>query len=265
MYRPIISTLILGSALLGNATMLPSYAEPMSETSPTLTSQQTEELRPNNNPYSTPTYDYQTVLQQLSSIQQLRDVSPTDWSYQALRSLVENYGCIVGYPDRTYRGDRPLSRDEFAAGLNACMEQLERRLLEARRQGTPAYQGTPPQVQAIPREQGEHFTHVVDRAFYNESLRFYDNTDISGQLNKIFGWRYAPGSFFDNNIANDAKTLEAVIWDGLRQQTAGPRIRTPDIANPFNSSLTGNPDYIRTQPPTIGDRQFQQKQIPIMP
>ncbi|MDJ0509994.1 MAG: iron uptake porin [Crocosphaera sp.] len=217
------------------------------------------------NPTLTQTYDYQTVLQQLSSIQQLRDVSPTDWSYQALRNLVENYGCIVGYPDRTYRGDRPLSRDEFAAGLNACMEKLEQRLLEARNQGTPAYQGTPPQVQAIPTEPGEHFSHVVNRAFYNESLRFYDNTDMFGQMNKIFGWRYAPGSFFDNTIGNDAKTIEAVIWDGLRQQTAGPRIRTPDIVNPYNSSLVANPDYIRTQPPTLRDRRFRQQEIPTIP
>ncbi len=266
MYRPLLSALILGSALLGNVTMLPSHADDTLNPSPPVTSQVTGEISPENNTYPSQTYDYQTVLQQLSSIQQLRDVSPTDWSYQALRNLVENYGCIVGYPDGTYRGDRPLSRNEFAAGLNACMEQLERRLLEARnQQGQAAYQGTPPQVQAIPEEPGEHFTHVIDRAFYNESLRFYDNTDISGQMNKIFGWRYAPGSFFDNQIANDAKTLEAVLWDGLRQQTAGPRIRTPDIVNPFNSSLTGNPDYIRTQPPTLRDLEIQRQQIPIMP
>lgn len=256
MYKPLLPALIVGSVLFSNA----SSAEPITEMA-----QQTQQVAPNNS-IPAQTYDYQTILEQLSSIQQLRDVSPTDWSYQALRNLVENYGCIVGYPDRTYRGDRALTRNEFAAGLNACMEQLERRLLEARNLGgTAAYQNTNPGVQAIPEERGEHFTHVIDRAFYNESLRFYDNTDMFGQMNKIFGWRYAPGSFFDNTIANDAKTIEAVLWDGLRQQTAGPRIRTPDIVNPFNSSLTGNPDYIRTTPGTLRDRQFDQQQIPIMP
>ncbi|MGI0480156.1 iron uptake porin [Geminocystis sp. CENA526] len=63
---------------------------------------------------------------QVTSVSQLRDVSPTDWAFEALRSLVENYGCIVGYPDRTFRGNRALSRYEFAAGLNACMQQMER-------------------------------------------------------------------------------------------------------------------------------------------
>ncbi len=66
------------------------------------------------------------VMEQVTNVSQLRDVEPTDWAYQALRSLVERYGCIVGYPDSTFRGKRALSRYEFAAGLNACMEQMER-------------------------------------------------------------------------------------------------------------------------------------------
>ncbi|AFZ48672.1 cyanobacterial porin [Cyanobacterium stanieri PCC 7202] len=65
-------------------------------------------------------------LGQVTSVSQLSDVSPTDWAYEALRSLVERYGCIVGYPDRTFRGNRALSRFEFAAGLNACMQSIER-------------------------------------------------------------------------------------------------------------------------------------------
>ncbi|MGY6529536.1 MAG: iron uptake porin [Cyanobacterium sp.] len=65
-------------------------------------------------------------LGQVTSVNQLSDVSPTDWAYEALRSLVERYGCIVGYPDRTFRGNRALSRFEFAAGLNSCMQSIER-------------------------------------------------------------------------------------------------------------------------------------------
>ncbi len=61
---------------------------------------------------------------QATSVSQLADVQPTDWAFQALQSLVERYGCIVGYPDGTYRGNRPLSRYEFAAGLNACMDKI---------------------------------------------------------------------------------------------------------------------------------------------
>ena len=65
-------------------------------------------------------------LNQVTNVNQLRDVSPRDWAYEALRNLVETYGCIAGYPDGTYRGNRAMTRYEFAAGLNACLQQIER-------------------------------------------------------------------------------------------------------------------------------------------
>ncbi|CAN1212493.1 SLH domain-containing protein [Tumidithrix helvetica PCC 7403] len=64
------------------------------------------------------------TAQNVTSVSQLSDVRPTDWAFTALQSLVERYGCIAGYPDRTYRGQRALSRYEFAAGLNACLDKI---------------------------------------------------------------------------------------------------------------------------------------------
>ncbi|MBD2516115.1 carbohydrate porin [Nostoc sp. FACHB-973] len=61
---------------------------------------------------------------QVTSVSQLSDVQPTDWAFQALQSLVERYGCIAGYPNSTYRGNRAMTRYEFAAGLNACLERV---------------------------------------------------------------------------------------------------------------------------------------------
>jgi hypothetical protein len=63
-------------------------------------------------------------LDQVTSVSQLSDVDPGNWAFGALQSLVERYGCIVGYPDRTFRGNRALSRYEFAAGLNACLDRV---------------------------------------------------------------------------------------------------------------------------------------------
>jgi hypothetical protein len=60
----------------------------------------------------------------VTSVSQLSDVKPTDWAFQALQSLVERYGCIAGYPDKTYRGNRAMTRYEFAAGLNSCMDRV---------------------------------------------------------------------------------------------------------------------------------------------
>ncbi|MEH2450321.1 iron uptake porin [Nostoc sp.] len=61
---------------------------------------------------------------QVTSVSQFSDVQPTDWAFQALQSLVERYGCIAGYPNSTYRGNRALTRYEFAAGLNACLDRV---------------------------------------------------------------------------------------------------------------------------------------------
>ncbi|NJM71999.1 MAG: carbohydrate porin [Scytonema sp. RU_4_4] len=75
-----------------------------------------------NNQYSQLT----NTLAQVTSVSQLSDVNPTDWSFQALQSLIERYSCIVGYPNATYQGNRTLTRYEFAAGLEACLNQVNK-------------------------------------------------------------------------------------------------------------------------------------------
>ncbi|MBD1882056.1 iron uptake porin [Coleofasciculus sp. FACHB-T130] len=85
------------------------------------TLQQVEELEEENAEESDAA---EASMEQVTNVSQLTDVEPTDWAYEALRSLIERYGCIAGYPDSTYRGNRALTRYEFAAGLNACLEQI---------------------------------------------------------------------------------------------------------------------------------------------
>ncbi len=62
---------------------------------------------------------------QVTSVTQLADVKPTDWAYEAIRGLIERYSCTSGYPDGRFRGNRSLSRYEFAAGLNACIQKIQ--------------------------------------------------------------------------------------------------------------------------------------------
>lgn len=59
------------------------------------------------------------------SVAELADVLPSDWAYQALKSLIERYGVSVGYPDGKFRGNQALTRNEFAAALALVMERLE--------------------------------------------------------------------------------------------------------------------------------------------
>jgi hypothetical protein len=64
------------------------------------------------------------ISQNVTSVSQLSDVRATDWAFTALQSLVERYGVIAGYPDRTFRGKQALSRYEFAAGLNSALDKI---------------------------------------------------------------------------------------------------------------------------------------------
>lgn len=68
-------------------------------------------------------------MAQLTSVSQLADVRPGDWAFQAVQTLVERYGVIGGYPDGTFRGNRPLSRSEFSAALDAVLSKIEEQLL----------------------------------------------------------------------------------------------------------------------------------------
>ncbi|MBE9167738.1 carbohydrate porin [Pleurocapsales cyanobacterium LEGE 06147] len=60
------------------------------------------------------------------SVSELKDIAPSDWAYQKLQLLIERYMVITGYPDATFKGNRPLTRYEFAAALNKMLEQVER-------------------------------------------------------------------------------------------------------------------------------------------
>ncbi|MCP9888482.1 carbohydrate porin [Cyanobium sp. ATX 6A2] len=62
--------------------------------------------------------------EQVTSISQFPDVQPTDWAYQALANLIERYGCVAGYPDGTFKGQRAMTRFEAAALLNACLDRV---------------------------------------------------------------------------------------------------------------------------------------------
>ena len=77
--------------------------------------------------------DYAASADQVTSVTQFSDVYPTDWAYQALANLVETYGCVAGYPNGTFRGNRAMTRYEAAALLNACLDRVTEVTDELRR------------------------------------------------------------------------------------------------------------------------------------
>lgn len=71
-------------------------------------------------------YNQQDIARQPSTrVRNLRDVQKTDWAYDALVRLIERYGCFAGYEDNTFKGDRSITRYEFAAALGSCLKKIE--------------------------------------------------------------------------------------------------------------------------------------------
>ncbi|MFP4122012.1 iron uptake porin [Coleofasciculus sp.] len=146
---------------------------------------------------------------QVTSVGQLRDVSPGDWAFEALRSLVERYGCIAGYPDGTFRGNRALTRYEFAAGLNACLNQIERLI------GTGGFDETElvtlrrliQEFEAELATLGARVDNLEGRVAFLEDNQFSTTTKLRGEV--IFALTDEFNSDFDNNtVFQDRVRLE---------------------------------------------------------
>ncbi|MEQ8756345.1 MAG: iron uptake porin [Coleofasciculus sp. G1-WW12-02] len=166
---------------------------------------------------------------QVTSVGQLRDVSPGDWAYEALRSLVERYGCIAGYPDGTFRGNRALTRYEFAAGLNSCLNQIERLI------GTGGFDDTElvtlrrliQEFEAELATLGARVDNLEGRVAFLEDNQFSTTTKLRGEV--IFALTDSFGGFdfgFDDGIN--------IVEEDDTNTILGGRVRLE-----FNTSFTG--------------------------
>ncbi len=64
-----------------------------------------------------------------SNVSDLTDVVGNEWAYNALKELVNNpCHVLVGYPDRTYRGQKSATRFELAAALYKYEQCIAERL-----------------------------------------------------------------------------------------------------------------------------------------
>lgn len=122
---------------------------------------------------------------QVTSVSQLSDVQPGDWAYEALRSLVERYGCIAGYPDGTFRGNRAMTRYEFAAGLNACLNQIERLIAgstnDVTREDFTALQRLVEEFQTELTTLGTRVDNLEGRVAFLEDRQFSTTTKLNGE------------------------------------------------------------------------------------
>jgi len=206
-------------------------------------------------------------LSQVTSVSQLSDVNiyPNHWAYQALRSLVERYSCIVGYPDATYRGNQYLTRYEFAAGLNACLDRVQ----ELIRSNTGGF-ATKEDLETLKRLQEEFAAELailrgrVDtleaRTATLEKQQFSTTTKLNGQLlfyvADIFGDDAGPAN---NTTASYRIRLGLTTSfngrDTLITQLQAKNIQTLNTATRFPNAFRadGVPSFGLTDGPRLVD------------
>ncbi len=181
--------------------------------------------------YSVPEND---ILSQVTNVSQLRDVSPTDWSYEALRSLVDRYSCISGFPNQTFRGDQPLSRYEFAAGLNSCLNQIERLIVSSQTVNPDDLQTIQKLTQEFEAELATlegRISQIEGDITSIEDNQFSTTTKLAGEavfsLSHIFTGDNASGEEIDSEVVfgNRARLAFNTSFTGkdllLTQLTAG--------------------------------------------
>ena len=156
-------------------------------------------------------------VNQVTNVNQLRDVSPTDWAYEALRSLVDRYGCISGFPNQTYRGNQPLSRYEFAAGLNSCLNQIERLIASTESVGQEDIETITRLSQEFEAELatiGGRVDEIESRTAILEDSQFSTTTKLVGET--IFGLSSVVAGSNDDGIEETDDDIDRVPVFGYR-------------------------------------------------
>ncbi|MBE9216876.1 iron uptake porin [Plectonema cf. radiosum LEGE 06105] len=183
------------------------------------------------------------IISQVTSVSQLSDVQPTDWAFAALQSLVERYGCIAGYPNGSYRGNRALTRYEFAAGLNACLDRVNELIATA-----TANIVSQEDLATLQRLQSEFAAELatlrgrVDaleaRSAEVEANQFSATTKLQGEV--AFTLAGADGDDVDTEVVFNNKIRLQLVSSFTGKDKLFTRLTAGNIGNSFQDELGTN-------------------------
>ncbi len=195
------------------------------------------------------------IAQNVTSVSRLVDVKPTDWAFTALQSLVDRYACIAGNPDRTFRGNQAVTRYEFAAGLNACLDKISELVSSGLSDKV-----TKDNLSTLQKLQEEFSTELatlrgrVDsldtKVSQLENQQFSTTTKLSGSA--FFNLTGASGNNLKRDLLADATTpnvtMSGLVWLNLNTSFTGKDSLVTQLAvgngnspyNSFSSSGFGN-------------------------
>jgi hypothetical protein len=229
------SSAICGAMLLINAAAFAGETPATSETTPDA---QAENISQDQ------------VMSQVTSVSELSDVQVSDWAFQALQSLVERYGCIAGYPNGTYRGNRALTRYEFAAGLNACLDRVNELIATGTADLTTKEDLTT--LQKLQEEFSAELATLrgrVDaleaRTAELEANQFSTTTKLQGQVVAVISDvlssdKVNGAEITDKNTTLGARARLEFVSSFTGQDTLFTRIQTNNILSPDINTREGN-------------------------
>jgi hypothetical protein len=88
-------------------------------------------------------------------------------------------------------------------------------------------------------DQAQTISEAIEAEFFDESGTYFENRETDENLRRwLFGAPYP-----ENGIEADAEDVHTIYVEALEQQVSStPPIRTPDLENPYSSSLLLQPD-----------------------
>ncbi|BAZ16047.1 S-layer region-like protein [Calothrix sp. NIES-4071] len=192
------------------------------------------------------------TMSQVTSVSQLSDVQPTDWAFQALQSLVERYGCIAGYPNGTYRGNRAMTRYEFAAGVNACLDRVNELIATAtadlvRKEDLDTIRRLQEEFTAELATLRGRVDAVEAKAAELEANRFSTTSKLQGQIVTVLsdvlsGDRVNGVRPTDNNATLATRTRIEFVTSFSGTDTLFTRLQANNINNTIVNSDNGTPE-----------------------
>ncbi|HLP90643.1 MAG TPA: iron uptake porin [Nostocaceae cyanobacterium] len=233
-------------------------------------------------------------LSQINLVSQLRDIDPQDWAYEALKNLIEKYNCIDGNADGFYLGDRNITRYEFAAGLNSCLEKITlltntgeikeddlNIIQQLQNQFSSELTALSTKIDSLENRtltlQEQQFSTTtklngaawinLTRASTGDKIQFeaLPNTPLDA---RFAGGRDSTGKPLINTISDSQTTLSALTWLTLNTSFTGQDLLTVQLAagngtSPINQFVSagflntyGNPYTDQTSGTVVGKPDF---------
>lgn len=183
-------------------------------------------------------------------VREFVDVAPDDWAYQALQRLREQYQCLEGDREGQFDGARSLTRYEFAAGLNQCLQAIESRFA-ALNEAIAIEAETGQTIQTLQRDFARELadfsrdTELLETRVERVSNQQFSTTTVMGG-EAIFSLVGATGGDPPGN-GDPSTTLTYLSRLGFVSSFTGrDRLRLELLAGNFSDRGLANPDRFNT-------------------